>query len=143
MLDVLLRKESLKISQISQENTLLGSHFKKAAGLNPATLLKRDSNAGVLLWNLWNFIKVRLFWKISVNDYFCHKIFKPLQSGVKILKTRSSHQRCSIKKAILKNFVIFTGKRLCWSLFLTSYRPVTLWKGDSTTGIFLWILQNF
>ena len=26
--------------------------------------------------------------------------------------------RCSIKKAVLKNFVISTGKQLCWSLFM-------------------------
>ena len=31
---------------------------------------------------------------------------------------RSSYQRCSIKKAVLQNFAIFTGKNLCWSLFL-------------------------
>ena len=31
---------------------------------------------------------------------------------------RSSHWRCSIKKAILKHFVIFTGKHLCRGLFL-------------------------
>ena len=30
---------------------------------------------------------------------------------------RSSHWRCSIKKAIFKHFVIFTGKHLCRSLF--------------------------
>ena len=30
---------------------------------------------------------------------------------------RSSHWRCSIKKAILKHFVIFAGKHLCWGLF--------------------------
>ena len=30
---------------------------------------------------------------------------------------RSSHQRCSIEKAVLKNFAIFTTKHLCWSLF--------------------------
>ena len=30
---------------------------------------------------------------------------------------RSNHQRCSIKKAILKHFVILTGKHLCWGLF--------------------------
>ena len=29
---------------------------------------------------------------------------------------RSSHQKCSIKKAILKHFVIFTGKHLCMGL---------------------------
>ena len=30
---------------------------------------------------------------------------------------RSSHRRCSIKKAILKHFVIFTEKHLCRGLF--------------------------
>ena len=30
---------------------------------------------------------------------------------------RSSHWRCSIKKSVLKNFVIFVGKRLCLSFF--------------------------
>ena len=33
-------------------------------------------------------------------------------------KSRSSHQRCSIKKALLNNFTIFTGKHLLQSLFL-------------------------
>ena len=33
------------------------------------------------------------------------------------LNSRSSHQRCSIEKAVLKNFAIFTRKHLCWSLF--------------------------
>ena len=32
---------------------------------------------------------------------------------------RSSHWRCSTKKAILGHFVIFTGKHLCWGLFFT------------------------
>ena len=30
---------------------------------------------------------------------------------------RSSHQWCSMEKAFLNNFAIFTGKHLCWSLF--------------------------
>ena len=30
--------------------------------------------------------------------------------------TRSSHQRCSLKKAVIRNFVKFTGKQLCQSL---------------------------
>ena len=33
-------------------------------------------------------------------------------------RSRSSHQRGSIKKDVLKNFVKFTGKRLCHGLFL-------------------------
>ena len=31
--------------------------------------------------------------------------------------TRSSHQRCSLKKGVLRNFTKFTGKHLCQSLF--------------------------
>ena len=31
---------------------------------------------------------------------------------------RGSQQRCFLKKAVLKNFAVFTGKRLRWSLFL-------------------------
>ena len=33
-------------------------------------------------------------------------------------KSRSSHQRCSIKKADLYHFTVFTGKHLCRGLFL-------------------------
>ena len=50
------------------------------------------------------------------------------------------------KKAVLKNFAIFTGKRLCLSLFLIKLQdssPAFLLKRDSNTGLFLWILRNF
>ena len=46
----------------------------------------------------------------------------------------------------LKNFTIFTEKRLCRSLSFIKFqvwRPTTLTKSDSYTGAFLWILQNF
>ena len=33
-------------------------------------------------------------------------------------KCRNTQRKCSIKKAVLKNFAIFTEKHLCWSLFL-------------------------
>ena len=32
--------------------------------------------------------------------------------------SRSSHQRCSLRKGVLRNFAKFTGKHLCRSLFL-------------------------
>ena len=47
---------------------------------------------------------------------------------------RSSHQRCSIKNAVLKNFVLFTGKQLCWSLFLIKLQT---FKRTSANGCFL------
>ena len=45
-----------------------------------------------------------------------------------------------MKEAVLKDFAIFTGKHLCWSLFLIkllAFRGATLLKGDSNTGVFL------
>ena len=51
-------------------------------------------------------------------------------SGFKIL-FRSSHQRWSIIKGVLRNFAKFTGKHLCQSLFfnkVAGLRPGTLLK---------------
>ena len=45
------------------------------------------------------------------------------------------------KKGFLKNFANFTGKHLCWNLFLIklqALRPVTLLKRDPNTDVFLW-----
>ena len=51
---------------------------------------------------------------------------------------RSSHQRCSVIKGVVRNFTKFTGKRLCLSLFFNKvsgleaptkvFRPTTLLK---------------
>ena len=51
---------------------------------------------------------------------------------------RSSHRRCFIKKAVLKNFAIFTWKHLCWSLCvikLQTFRSLTFLKRDSNTDV--------
>ena len=48
-----------------------------------------------------------------------------------VQRHRSSHQRCSIKKGVLRNFTNFTGKHLCQSLFfnkVAGLRPATLLK---------------
>ena len=44
------------------------------------------------------------------------------------------------KKGVFKNFANFTGKHLCWSLFLITlevFKPATLLKRYSNTGAFL------
>ena len=54
------------------------------------------------------------------------------------LNSRSSHQRCSIEKSVLKNFSIFTAKHLCWSFFLIelqAWRPAILLK-ETPTQVF-------
>ena len=50
----------------------------------------------------------------------------------------NSHQRCSVKKGVLKNFSIFTEKNLRWSLFskeLQAWMPASLLKRDPNTGV--------
>ena len=37
-----------------------------------------------------------------------------VNSAASVWIHRSSHRRCSFKKAVPKNFTIFTGKHLCW-----------------------------
>ena len=50
----------------------------------------------------------------------------------------SSHQRCSIKKGVLRNFAKFTGKHLCQSLFFNEvagqaiFFTEHLWTAAST-----------
>ena len=49
----------------------------------------------------------------------------------KLLMNRSSHQRCSTKKDVLRNFSKFTGKHLRQSLFfnkIAGFRPANLLK---------------
>ena len=62
----------------------------------------------------------------------------PLRYLLAFIRLRISHLRCSTKKAILKNFEIFTRKHLCWSFFLIklqNFRPVTLSK-ETPTQVF-------
>ena len=61
------------------------------------------------------------------------------------LKVRSSHQNSSVKKGAFRNFASFTGRQLCWSLFLIelqTFRPAALLKIDSNTYVFLSDLQD-
>ena len=54
-------------------------------------------------------------------------------------KFRSSHQRCSVKKCVLRNFAKLKGKHLCQSLFfnkVAGFRPATLLKKRILRGCF-------
>ena len=61
-------------------------------------------------------------------------------------RVRSSRLEMFLKIGVLKNFAIFTGKYLCWSLFLINiqtWRPATLLKRDANIAVFLWNLRSF
>ena len=41
---------------------------------------------------------------------------------------RSSHQKCSVRKGVLRNFAKFAGKRLCQGLFFNKVAGLTKWS---------------
>ena len=63
------------------------------------------------------------------------------------LNLKSSNWKSFVKeKGVLRNFANFTGKHLCWSLFLIELQAfglAALLKIDSNTDVFLRNLKNF
>ena len=127
------------------------SHFSKLGLFLVSCLVFGQFQSGCLYF--WLFLKkiMKTCKYIHWNSSPSYTILHPLIQLISIRKLRkklyrSSHKRCSIKKGVLKNFAILTGKHLCWSLFLIklqAWRSATLLKRDSSTGIFLWILWYF
>ena len=52
------------------------------------------------------------------------------------LNERNSQQRCCVKKIIFENFAKFTGKHLCWSLFLSRSQACNFIKKETPTKVF-------
>ena len=54
-------------------------------------------------------------------------------------------RRFSVKKAVLKNFIIFAEKHLYWNLFSVKLqaRAWNFIKKSSNTGVFQWIFRKF
>ena len=69
--------------------------------------------------------------EVLVSPNFNLSLFLILPFPQQHWSVRSSDQRCSIEKGVLKNFAKFTGKYLCQSLFFNTVaglRPTTLLK---------------
>ena len=63
-----------------------------------------------------------------------------------LISFRSSRSHIFLIISLLITFANFTGKHLCWSLFLTkmqALRPTILLERDSNTSVFQWNLRNF
>ena len=70
-------------------------------------------------------------------------IYRLLWNIPQNLEDRSSCSQMFFQTGVLNNFAIFTGKHLCWSLFmikLKAWRPTTILKIDRKTDVFLWKL---
>ena len=101
------------------------------------------------IWNwltaLMKWFKKLIYWLavIIIIAFLPMKLLEEKRERERELVTqntsfRSIRSQKLFQSGVLKNFAIFTGKHLCWSLFLSSYTPEY-----SNTGVFLWILRSF
>ena len=125
----------LKASDNCLENTSAGTSvwIKIGVSYRPATtFIKKDTFAQVFLWECWEkFVRTP-----SSNKRMKHLAWK----------IRSRRSQIFFKIRIFQNHTIFTEGLLLESLFnKIAYLKVhnLIKKGDSNTGVFLWILGNF
>ena len=85
-------------------------------------------------WNfrICNFTKY-VYTSLFIRTYSFYSALGPPKAFIfrpKYILYRSSHQRCSLRKCVLRNFAKFTGKHLCQSLFFNKVvgLPATLLK---------------
>ena len=66
-----------------------------------------------------SFLNIMVKWFQDIARLFCQMFLAeyPVSHKASSLINLLSHQRCSIKKGVFKDFARFTGKRLCRSLF--------------------------
>ena len=131
----------------SKRNNFNKKFYKKMQPENQQALLfpalqTRTSQQSITA-NLWPLTTHIYHVMIIVTGGFSNKSFF-------IIIFRSSCMQMFFKTGVIRNFSLFTGKHLCWSLFLiklqalqaaTLFQPCL--KRDFNTGVFLRILQHF
>ena len=82
------------------------------------------------LSKLWDENSCLAFCKKCSGLYFSNFVLVQHIVAQKLVKTKSSHWRCSLRKGILRNFAKPTRKHLCQSLYFNKLkaRPATLLK---------------
>ena len=102
-------------------NSRLQMFFKISALKNFAILrIKRDSNTGIFCKKQPDGVNILIdfFHRTLITSYFCPvNIAKFLRTAF-LYTSRSSRLQMFFKIGVLKSFANFTGKHLCWSLFL-------------------------
>ena len=151
-----LKKESLGFIFIKVMETLLDNKSDNFKFLTSFSLDVRawstetpTNIASVLYSRVWThsvpLVSLYTHWKyLSFFDVFRESRKRHVTwSG---FKDSQKQPYANVLQSVLKNFAIFKGKHLSWSLFLIKLQassPVALLKRDSNLGIFLWILRNF
>ena len=74
---------------------------------------------------IWFAVQIKLLVSIW-NPTLGWNVLRYSSDRWKVIKFRSSYQKCSVRKGVLRNFTKFTGKHQCQSLFfnkVTGLRP--------------------
>ena len=117
---------SSKVTQYFRENACVKplKRFNKVVDLQYCKYIKKRLQHRCFLRNLQKCLRIPFLTNIREHQRTSASL-SGLLGWVKVkkiteivVKARSSHRRCSMKKAFLKYFAIFTGKRLCWSLLI-------------------------
>ena len=107
---------------------MLGSLFSKV-GLLASSYIKKGLQHRCFLRNLRKFLRTLFMKNICERLLLSRllgrvKVKKITQRSFSIIISKGSGKgqkqptQCFMKKTFLKNFAIFTGTHLCWSLFL-------------------------
>ena len=98
----------------------------------PEYILKHDYSKRKSINQVCNLIKLLI--RAPTANATSARMFTALKRFKVCLRNcRSSHQRCSLRKGVIRNFAKFTGKHLCQSLFFykvagQGLRPASLLK---------------
>ena len=94
-----------KVLQNSQENTCARVSFLIKLQVSACNFMKKETLAQVFSYE---------FCQISQNTFF----IEHLRTTASATHPEAIVQGCTVKKDALENFAKFTGKHLCWVLFL-------------------------
>ena len=83
----------------------------------------------------WSRAGAQFSWILTLNRCLPVSLFN---RQVPVFMFRSGHKRCFMKKPVFKNFAMFTGKHLCWSLFLIKWqaRDLQIYQKETPTRVF-------
>ena len=103
MNNFLYYRDCPKYDRVFQSGTCAEYLKGQRIAQRPNCILFQNNEMSRLFVDDWQFIK----------EWFAEGT--PIKPDIRkwLGRCRSSHRKCSVKKAVLKNFAIFTGKYLC------------------------------
>ena len=128
---------------IRRNTLIIHVHFGSS---QPPVPLKTKTDAS-LINETWTTTPINLLKKnltcTSICKAYFMKIFADAKASLVFInsKCRSSRSQMFFKIGVLKNFIIFTGKHLCWSLFLIKLQAFNCFPVNNAKilkAAFLW-----